>query len=391
MDSFTFYNPTHFVFGRDAETKAGECAREAGVRRVLIVYGQGSVERSGLLGKVCASLSGSGIAFDLLGGVQPNPLDGPVRKGIGLARGGGTDAVMGLGGASALDTAKAIAVGAPYRGDFWDFFAGKARPEKALKIIAVPTISAAGSESSNSSVITNGELTLKRGLRSELIKPQLALMNPALTFSVPAEQKAYGAADIMAHIFERYFSRTEDVALTDELCEGMLRLVLRAAPLALKDPEGYAAHADLMWAGALAHNDTLSTGRQQDWSSHALSHVISACFGAPHGGALAVLFPCWMEYQLEADVQRFVQFAVRVMGVAMDFRDPNGTALRGIAALRSFYGSLGLPASLRAFGVAEGDLGMLADGVIYNSEGKVGFFRPLSKADVLEIYRLAMG
>ncbi len=391
MDPFTFYNPTHFVFGRDAETKVGESAREAGATRVLLVSGQGSAERSGLLERVLASLSDAGISFETLKGIKPNPLSNAVRKGITLARDFGTDAVMGVGGGSALDTAKAIAVGVPYAGDFWDFYSGKAKPERALKIFAVPTIAASGSESSNSSVITNEEITLKRGLRSELIRPQLALMNPALTFSVPTCQKAYGAADIMSHIFERYFTKTEDVSLTDELCEGVLRVIVKAAPRALSNPEDYAAHADLMWAGTLAHNDTLSTGRQQDWSAHALSHGVSAHFDAPHGAVLAVLFPKWMAYQLQADPARFTQFAVRVMGCAMNFRNPKKTALDGIAALEAFHASLGLPATLAAFGVTKKDLPMLRDAVAYNPEGKVGFFRPLDKADVQAIYEAALG
>ncbi len=389
MDNFTFFNPTQFVFGKNAESLVGDKMKEKGFSRVLIVYGQGSVLRSGLLSRVKDSLEAAHIPYQELGGIVPNPIDAPVYEGISLVRKYDLNCVMGLGGASALDTAKAIAVGALYDGDFWDFYTGKAKVEKALPIISIPTISAAGSESSNSSVITKVSLTLKKGLRSEHIRPKLALMNPELTYTVPAIQKAYGVADIMSHIFERYFTNTQDVALTDELCEGVLRTVMKAGPKMLFKPTDYAAHADIMWAGTLAHNDTLSTGRQQDWSCHGIAHGISARFDAPHGAALAVLFPFWMSYQLTHDVQRFEQFAIKVMGVAKG-ENAEETAKEGIRKLRAFFDSLGLPHSLKTFGVEEKDLDQLVKDVAYNSQGEIGFFRPLKPEDVLKIYQSAL-
>ncbi len=387
MNPFVFYSPTNYVFGPQAEQEAGVHAKALGISSVLIVYGQGSVVRSGLLNRVKESLEKSGIKTRELSGIVPNPLSGPVYEGIEIARQMQADAILGLGGASAMDTAKAIAVGVPYIGDFWDFYSAKAVPEKALKLIAVPTLSAAGSEGSNSSVITHEKVSLKRGLRSVLIRPQLALMNPALTFTVPKDQKANGASDILSHIFERYFTNTRDVALTDALGEALMRQVIHSAPMTLAKPEDYASHADIMWAGTLAHNDTVGVGREQDWGSHAISYAISTRFGAAHGAALAVLFPSWMEEQLPHDPARFAQFAVNVMGVPNDFHDQTATGLEGIRRLRTFFNSLGLPNSLKAFGVKEEDLIPLADEAPYNPADRIGFFCPLDKEKVLSIYR----
>lgn len=389
MDNFTFFNPTQFVFGRDTENQVGAKMREKGFTKVLIVHGQGSVVRSGLLSRVRDSLQATGIPFQELSGIVPNPVDAPVYEGIRLVREYGIDCVLGLGGASALDTAKAIAVGALYEGDFWDFYAGKQKVENALPIISIPTISAAGSESSNSSVITKESIPLKRGIRSESIRPKLALMNPELTYTVPAIQKAYGVADIMSHIFERYFTNTADVSLTDEMCEGVLRAVIKAGPKTLFQPTDYASHADIMWAGTLAHNDTLSTGRQQDWSCHGIAHGISARFDAPHGAALAVLFPYWMSHQMQHDVPRFQRFALKVMEVP-EGSSPEDTAKDGIAKLRTYFDSLGLPHSLKTFGIEEKDLDQLVKDVGYNPQGEIGFFKPLKPEDVLAIYQAAL-
>lgn len=389
MNNFTFHIPTHFVFGRDAETLIGEKMQEAGLNSVLIVYGQGSVVRSGLLATVIKALDHAGIGHVELGGIVPNPVDGPVYEGIRLVREHRLDCVLGLGGASALDTAKAIAVGVPYPGDFWDFYAGKATVKEALPILSIPTIAAAGSESSNSSVITKEALPLKRGIKTEKIRPAMALMNPVLTYTVPKEHKSYGVADMMAHIFERYFTNTADVSLSDEMCEGVLRAVMAAGKAMMASENDYAAHADLMWAGTLAHNDTLSPGRQQDWSCHGIGHGISARFGAPHGAALAVLYPAWMRHQLSHDVPRFYRFATKVMGVPED-PDKEKAAIAGIDKLRAYFDSLGLPDSLSAFGITADDIPQLVRDVGYNKDGEIGFFKPLKPADVEQIYRSAL-
>lgn len=390
MDAFMFHNPTRFVFGPDAELQSGEQIKKLGISKVLLVYGQGSVQRSGLLDRVKQSLKAAGIAWWELGGVLPNPLSGPVYQGIELVRREGIEALFGVGGGSAIDTAKAIALGSQYEGDFWDLYMGKAIPKKGMPVITVLTLAAAGSESSNSTVITHEQSLLKRGCRSEFNRPVLSLMNPALTYTVPKDQKANGVSDMMAHIYERYFTNSKDVELSDELCEGVLRCIIKAAPIALREPQNYAAHADLMWAGTLAHNDTLSPGRQQDWSCHAMSHGVSARHGAPHGAALAVLFPHWMAYQLDHDVARFDRFATRVMGVDAAKGAPRERALEGLRLLREFYNSLGLPQHLGAFGVTEGDIDQLAQDVPYRPDGHAGFFRPLTIENVKAIYRLAL-
>ena len=346
MNDFTFYNPTHFIFGHDAETKAGEAVQMAGGSAALIVWGQGSVQRSGLLGRVRAALDDKGIRHEELSGIVPNPLSEPVYRGIDLMREKALDCVIALGGASVIDTAKAIAIGAVYAGDFWDFYARKAVVEKSLPVIAVPTIAAAGSESSNSSVITNEKLGLKRGINSEKIHPVVALMNPALTYTVPLNHKAYGICDMMTHIFERYFTNTKDVTLTDEMCEGVLRAIMQAGPRTLTEPWDWGAHAEIFWAGTLAHNNTLSSGREQDWSSHGLAHSVSARFNGIHGAVLAVIFPVWMRYQLDHDVARFARFAHKVMGV-MPTGDDRKDASDGIDSLRAFFDSLRLPSHLK--------------------------------------------
>ncbi|NLD34909.1 MAG: iron-containing alcohol dehydrogenase [Clostridiales bacterium] len=390
MDAFVFHNPTRFVFGPDAEARTGEEVSKLGIGKVLLVYGQGSVVRSGVLARVKASLDAAGVRHCELGGVLPNPLSGLVYQGIEQAKAEQVEAVMGVGGGSAIDTAKAIALGVRYPGDFWDLYAGKAQAADGLPIITVLTLSAAGSESSNSSVITNEQSMLKRGTRTEFNRPRLSLMNPALTYSLPNNQKANGVADMMAHIFERYFTNTKDVTLSDELCEGTLRTIITAGPKALAEGESYAAHADLMWAGTLAHNDTLSPGRQQDWSCHGMSHAVSARFGAAHGAVLAVLYPHWMQHQLDHDVARFERFAVQVMGVDDTSGDAKSKAEAGIRALRTFFNSLGLPQTLSEFNVQEKDLEKLTDEAPYSAQGTLGFFRPLDRADVLAIYRAAL-
>lgn len=390
MDAFRFHMPTRFVFGPDAEMQSGTEIKNLGIAKLLIVYGKGSVLRSGLLQRVRQSLEDSGIRVWEIGNVMPNPVCGPVYEGIALCRLEGVDAVMGIGGGSSIDTAKAIALGTPYDGDFWDIFEAKAIPQKALPVIALPTIAAAGSESSNSAVITNELLTSKRGVNTHLNQPVLSLMNPKLTFSVPSEQKAFGIADMMSHIFERYFTNTRDVMLSDELCEGVLRTIIQSGLKAIQHQDDYASHADLMWAGTLAHNNTLSPGREQDWSCHRIGSAISAHYDAPHGGVLAVLFPHWMRYQLDHDKDRFARFAVKVMGVKKDAGDAHELAHEGINRLAGFFHSLGLKDKLSDYGMKEDDLLMIARDAPYSHEGTVGNFRPLNQDDVLAIYRLAL-
>ena len=327
MINFEHHLPTRFVFGRGVENKTGEYVRALGATKVLIHYGGGSAVRSGLIDRVKKALDAENIGYVELGGVQPNPRDTMVYKGIALARREGVDFVLAVGGGSSIDSSKAIAHGLQYDGDFWDFFCGKAKPEKTTPLGVVLTMSAAGSESSNSCVITQESTKTKRGLRSELNRPRFAAMNPELAMTLPPYQIACGATDILAHIMERYFTCETEVDLTDRLCEGAMQAIIRAAKIAVKTPDSYDAQAQLMWGSTIAHNETLGVGRVSDFGSHQIEHELSALYDVPHGAGLAVVFPAWMRYQLSKNPMRFAQFAVRVYGCSMDFEHPERTAL----------------------------------------------------------------
>ena len=385
MLDFEFCSPTKFVFGRDTQRQAGALVREAGGTRALVVYGGGSVVRSGLLSQVLASLDEAGVAHVELGGVRPNPRSGLVYEGIRLCREHQLDFLLALGGGSSIDTAKAIADGVPYDGDFWDFYCGKARPQRALPHGCVLTIPAAGSEGSNSSVITLEEGNLKRGLNTELHRPRFAIMNPELTFTLPRYQLACGVTDMMAHIMERYFTNTPDVALTDRLAEALLLSIIEAGPRALENAADYESHATLMWAGMLAHNNSVGVGREQDWASHQISHELAARYDCAHGASLAVIFPAWMKYTYKHDTARFVRFATVVWGVQREGRSDEEVALAGIAAMEAFFTSLGMPHTLADVGGREEDIPALAANVV---NGRTGHFVELLPPQIEEILRI---
>ena len=386
MLNFEFCSPTKFVFGRDTQRKVGELVKEFGGSRVLVVYGGGSVVRSGLLAQVLESLDAAGLYHTELGGVKPNPRDDLVYAGIAICKEQGIDFVLPVGGGSAIDTAKAIADGALYDGDFWDFYARKAVVTKALPHGCVLTIPAAGSEGSNSSVITKIDGNLKRGLGTEFHRPRFAVMNPELTFTLPRYQLACGITDMMAHIMERYFTNTPDVALTDRLAEALLCSIIEAAPIAMANDHDYESHATLMWAGMLAHNNSVGVGREQDWASHQMGHEISAKYDTAHGASLAVMFPAWMKYVYKHDVKRFVQFATRVWGVETAGKTDEQVALEGINAMQAFFVSLGMPATLEQAGGCREDIPELAAKVV---NGKTGFFVTLFPPQIEEVYALA--
>lgn len=386
MLGFEFCSPTRFVFGRGTQKEAGRLVREAGGTRALVVYGGGSVKRSGLLGEVLASLDAAGVSYVELGGVVPNPRSDLVYEGIRLCRENGLDFVLPVGGGSAIDTAKAIADGVPYDGDFWDFYSGKAVVTKALPHGCVLTIPAAGSEGSNSSVITHLDGMYKRGLSSEFHRPRFAIMNPELIFTLPRYQLACGATDMLAHIMERYFTNTPDVALTDRLAEALMVSIIEAAPVAMKDDHDYESHATLMWAGMLAHNNSVGIGRDQDWASHQIEHELSALYDCAHGAGLAVVFPAWMQYVYKHDVARFVRFATKVWGIEDDPSDPEGVALAGIKAMKDFFSSLGMPVSFAELGAKEEDIPALAAKVV---GGVTGHFVVLEQPQIEEVLRIA--
>ncbi len=386
MLNFEFCSPTRFVFGRDTQRQVGSLVRQAGGSRALVVYGGGSVVRSGLLAQVLASLDEAGVAHMEMGGVVPNPRDDLVYEGIRLCRENQLDFLLPVGGGSAIDTAKAIADGVPYDGDFWDFYCGKAVPSVALPHGCVLTIPAAGSEGSNSSVITKIDGGLKRGLSSELHRPRFAVMNPELTFTLPRYQLACGITDMMAHIMERYFTNTKDVALTDRLAEALLQSIIEAGPKALADAADYESHATLMWAGMLAHNNSVGVGREQDWASHQIGHELSAKYDCAHGASLAVVFPAWMKTVYRHDIPRFVQFATRVWGVEAESKSGEQVALEGINAMQAFFVSLGMPSTLAQVGGRPEDIPALAAKVV---GGKTGHFVELLPPQIEEVLKAA--
>ena len=387
MRNFDLYNPTYFVFGRDTQRQVGDLTRRFGGTKALIHYGGGSVVRSGLLEATKASLDAAGIAWVELGGAQPNPRSGLVYEGIELCRRESVDFVLGIGGGSAIDSAKAIAAGARYDGDFWDLYSGKAPYVDALPKGCILTFPATGTEGSNSAVITHEAENLKRGVRSDLNRPQFAILNPELTYTLPPEQTAFGIADMMAHIFERYLTNTQDVDLSDRLCEGVLQGILKAAPVAMARPDDYEARAELMWAGTLAHNGQLGVGREEDWGSHNIGHELSAAYGTAHGATLSVIMPHWMRYTLPGHELRYAQMAMRVFGCQMDFDHPERTALEGIDRLQAFWRSIGLPLTMTELGVDPSDIPMLTQKAKCDERGLLGAFVPLTKADIESILR----
>ena len=386
MDNFNFYSPTEFVFGQDRENECGELVKKYGGTKVLIHYGGGSAVRSGLIDRVKASLDVAGVPHVVLGGVKPNPHDSLVYKGIEIVRENGIDFILAVGGGSTIDSSKAIAMGAVYDGDFWDFYEGKATAARALPIGVVQTIAAAGSEGSGDSVVTKEDGMLKRGASSEFIRPKFAVQNPALLCTLPAYQTACGITDIMAHVFERYFTNTLEVEITDRLCEAVLLTMVKEGPRAIADPANYQVRANIMWAGTVAHNGVVGCGRSQDWNSHAIEHELSALYDCAHGAGLAVIMPAWMEYVVDHNVMRFAQMATRVFGCEMNFENPKATALEGIKSFRRFLHSIGMPINFAELGAKEDDIPKLVEKL---NPGDGWGFVPLKAKDVTAIYRIA--
>ena len=388
MNNFTFYSPTFFAFGKDTENDAGSYVKRFGGSKVLIHYGGGSVVRSGLLDRVKASLEKEGLEYVELGGAQPNPRSGLVYQGIELCRKENVNFVLAVGGGSAIDSAKAIAAGAVYDGDFWDFYCGK-WIEEALPVGTVLTIAAAGSEGSCSSVITNEDGMLKRGADGDAIRPKFSILNPALTQTLSPYQTACGITDIMAHLYERYLTNTKDVEVTDRMIEALLLTMVHEGPRVIADPDNYEARANIMWAGMMAHNDSCGVGRSQDWSSHRLEHELSAVYDCAHGAGLAVVMPAVFTYVMNHDVMRFAQVATRVWGCQMDFEHPEVTAKAGIEAFRSFLISIGMPKNFAELGAKEEDIPEMVKTLCdVNSNGTVGGFVPLDKEACTAIYKL---
>lgn len=388
MNNFIFNSPTKIIFGKGTEdSAAGEVKKYS--RKILLCYGGGSIKKTGLYDKVVNSLKEADIEFIELGGIKPNPRLSPVREGIRLCRENKLDFILVVGGGSAIDTAKAIAIGVPYSGDVWDFYLGKAAITEALPVGVILTIPATGSEASDSSVITNEDGWYKKGLASDLMRPVFSILNPELTYTLPPYQTACGAADIMAHIMERYFTNVDHVDLTDRLCEATLKTVINNTPAALNEPDNYHARAEIMWSGTIAHNNLLSTGRIGDWASHRIEHELSALYDIAHGAGLSIIFPAWMKYVYKHDVNRFVQFAVRVWDVDLAFESPEAIALEGIRRMTEFFRRIGLPVTLSEAGIPEDSFEEMADKCTDSDRKTQGQFVVLHKEDVINIYKLA--
>ena len=384
MIDFSYHNYTKLVFGKNTEEQVGALTARMG-KKTLLHYGGGSVKASGLYDRVVQSLRAAGVDFVELGGAQPNPRLSLVREGIALCRREGVDSVLAVGGGSVIDSAKAIAAGAVYEGDVWDFFLKTAAPEGALPVGVVLTIPAAGSETSMVSVVTNEATWMKQALHYPGIRPQFAVLNPELTYSLPPDQTAYGVSDMLAHVFERYFSSTQGVDFTDRLCEGAIRSILHVAPNVLDQPMDYDTRANLMLAGCVAHGEILGVGRLGDWSSHQIGHALSAMYDLAHGATLSIIFPAWIRHVYRENMPLFVQWAQRVFDVDLTPADPDAIVLEGVRRLEEFYRRMGLPVRLSDVGIDDTQFEALADKV-----GFRGSVKMLTREDVLAIYRLAL-
>ena len=391
MFDFQYYAPTRVVFGRGVEARTGSLLKELGAKRVLLHYGGGSAVKSGLLSRVAASLDEAGIAHTQLGGVVPNPRLSKVREGAKLAQEFGADLILAVGGGSVIDSSKAIgyAVAEPDR-DVWEIYDRRRTPKACLPVACVLTIAAAGSEMSNSSVITNENTGEKRGYRNDLCRVKLALMDPELTTTLPPYQTAAGCTDILMHTLERYFTQGGNMELTDQIAEGLMRTVMKNALILRDDPANYDARAEVMWASSLSHNDLTGLGANgMDFVSHGMEHELGGMFDVTHGAGLSAVWPSWARYVYRDCLPRFVKFARTVMGV--EGTSDEDTALKGIAALEDFFRSIHMPVTLKELGVepTEEQILAMAASCARGAGGKKGTAKLLYEADMAEIYRMA--
>ena len=393
MKDFTYYAPTRIVFGKESEEKLPQLIRQYGGKKVLVHYGGGSAKRSGLLDKVFTMLDDAGIAYVALGGVVPNPVLSLVKEGIDLCHKEQVDFILAVGGGSVIDSSKAIGYGVGYEGDVWDFWDGKAVPQSCLPIGVVLTIPAAGSEMSSSCVITNEEGMLKRGVNSDLCRCKFAIMNPERTYTLPKFQTAAGATDIMMHTMERYFSKYEDAMLTDAIAEALLRTVKTATLTALQNPEDYRSRAAIMWAGSLSHNDLTECGTEKDFACHKLEHELSGLFGVTHGAGLAAIWGSWARYVMNRHLDRFVKFAIEVMGVPMDhIEKPLATATTGVRNLENFFHEIGMPTNIPELigrEATEEEIRTLVDKCSRGGTITIGAMEVLKAEDMTAIYQMA--
>ena len=391
MINFEFYNPTKVIFGKGVEAEAGKVIQEMGGHKVLVHFGGDYLQESGTLDRIHQGLTEAGLEYVDLGGVVPNPRLGLVKEGIRLCKEERVDFLLPIGGGSAIDSAKGIGYGLANDFELEDLLLGKTATDKIAPIGCISTIAATGSETSNSMVITIEDGMLKRSYNHDCARPKFAIMNPELTYTLPAYQTSSGASDIMMHTMERYFTNTKDVDLIDRMAEGLLVSVREAAPTAVKDPENYEARATLMWAGSLSHNGLTGTGRVSDFASHKIEHELGGMFDVAHGAGLCAVWGSWARYVYKTNPARFAQFAVRVLDVAQNFYDTEATALKGIEAWEDWCRSIGMPISLRELGVTPTDAQIeeMAEKCVATGGGHVGFFQTLYKEDIIKIFEMA--
>jgi len=387
MENFIFHNPTKLIFGQgQIKHLAKEVSRYG--KRVLLVYGGGSIKRNGLYDEVLNQLQEMDAYVVELGGVEPNPRLTTAYQGIDICKKEQIDLILAVGGGSVIDCAKLIAVGAKYEGDAWDFCTRKAVPQAALPLGTVLTIAATGSEMNGNSVITNWETNEKNGWGSPLVLPKFSILDPVYTMSLPKDQTVYGMVDMMAHVLEHYFHQEPNTPLQDGYCEALLRTVIETAPKLLDDLHSYEHRSTILYCGTMALNGTLNMGFSGDWASHGIEHAVSAVYDIPHGGGLAILFPNWMMHVLDGNEARFKKFAVNVFGVASDGRSDREVAEDGIALLRTFWNSIGAPRCLADYGIDDTKLDVMAEKAV--SFGPIGGFQKLDYEDVLSIYRASL-
>ena len=393
MENFQYYTPTKIIFGRGTEEQTGQLAAEQGCKKVLVHYGGGSVVKSGLLERIYRSLDAAGIPYVSLGGVVPNPRLSLVYEGIRLARKEQVDFIMAVGGGSVIDSAKAIGYGVANEGDVWDFYEKRRTAKACLPIGVVLTIAAAGSEMSDSSVITKEEGWLKRGYSSNYARARFAVMNPELTMTLPKYQTASGCVDIMMHTMERYFNRSENMEMTDGISEHLLRTVMKNAKILMNEPDNYQARAEVMWAGSLSHNGLTGCGTGGgDWASHQLEHELGGMFDVAHGAGLAAVWGSWARYVMDAAPERFAKFAVNVMGVEPE-AEKLKTAQKGIEAMEDFYRALDMPVCIGDMGIelTEEQMRELAEKCSHFGKRTIGCIKKLDQEDMYQIYKEARG
>ena len=395
MKDFIYYAPTEVVFGKSSEEHVAYMVKKYGGTKVLVHYGGQNAIRSGLLEKICTILKNDGIEYIKLGGVVPNPRLSLVHEGIACCLEEGVNFILAIGGGSVIDSGKAIAMGvANPNVEVWDYYLQKEELTKALPVASVLTIPAAGSEMSEASVITNEDGDVKLGFSSDILRPKFAIMNPERTFTLPPYQTAAGVTDMMMHTMERYFTKDDDMDLTTELAESVLRRMKTAVFDVLKNPNDYRQRAQIMWGGSIAHWGLTGCGISDDWATHQLEHELSGMFDVTHGAGLAAVWPSWARYVMHENLSRFVRFAVNVMDVPNDFSDPEGTALKGIEAVERFYHAIGMPINIKELigrDITDTEIKEMARKCSRNYTSTCGALKVLDAKDMEAIYNMARG